>query len=611
MSRIRRLISWVTCTPVAAVTFRPQFDGRGQIPVPVTGMTTGINNRTGERPVRWEINTLQAEGGPRWYSEHQDKFEGDSFLIHARDLYIQGLAALQNKTETDEGSHFSLAGKTNDCLDYIGTSMFTAIYAGIHGMPYAPYNGVGPVPGGSDGGFCPHGETQFVAWHRLYVILYEQLLGSEVQRVASEYSGHQNSSAYEKAAKVFRVPYWDWAANAQLPPSCTMENITVKGPRGPLTLRNPLYSYRWPTYPLNQSQFPGSENWPSETTRASDGRGDFSPDAVNSNLADVEDELKDLVYRTFTSAESYDQMSSMLDQTGVSLEAPHNIIHNAVGGSYASLDITAFDALFMLHHANIDRLAALWTAIHLNATYQSESYATIGLYGTARGDNITAASPLKPFFRANGRSFHTGLTAPSLAPFGYTYPELAEWDRRDVLDPEQRRKAVITHINKLYGSGNGPNDTRTNSFAPFLNPPGEEEWFVHLAINRSILSLPCTINVHLRDNNHLAGRVALLGMPKQGPAYAEIALQRAIRRLGPGIATGSHSAVEQALRSQLRVDVVTEAGSNANIEDITGLELHLAAVTVVSRSSEYEFPKYGNMSVYAKVFLDRVHDENA
>lgn len=123
----------------------------------------------------------------------------------------------------------------------------------------------------------------------------KQVLGQEIQNIASKYHGHQNASAYKHAAQVFRIPYWDWAASARLPPSCAQQNITVNGPHGPLTLRNPLYSYRWQTYPLNQSQFPGSGDWPAETTRASNGKEDFSLGAVNANLTKVADELRDLV----------------------------------------------------------------------------------------------------------------------------------------------------------------------------------------------------------------------------------------------------------------------------------------------------------------------------
>ena len=35
-------------------------------PFPVTGLTTGINNLTGERPARQDIDVLQETGGPAW-----------------------------------------------------------------------------------------------------------------------------------------------------------------------------------------------------------------------------------------------------------------------------------------------------------------------------------------------------------------------------------------------------------------------------------------------------------------------------------------------------------------------------------------------------------------
>ncbi|KAI2468351.1 Di-copper centre-containing protein [Annulohypoxylon bovei var. microspora] len=547
-----RLIPWALCVPTTALPTGYQFDGQAHKPIPVTGMTTGINNRTGERPARWEINALQHEGGPRW------------------DLYIQGLAVLQNRTDTDERSHFSIAG--------------------IHGMPYAPYNGLGPVPGGSGGGFCPHGEAQFVAWHRPYLALYEshnpnpqQILGSEIQRIAAQYTDRRNSSAYREAARAFRLPYWDWATDAQLPPSCAARNVTVNGPRGSLTLRNPLYSYRWPTYPLNQTQFPGSAGWANETTRASDGKSDFSLDVVNSNLAAVAGQLTDQVYRTFAYAETYDQMSSMADPKGLSLEAAHNVVHNAVGGSFASIDITAFDSLFMLHHANLDRLAALWQAAHPDDTYQSQPYATGGLYATARGENITAESPVKPFYRADGKSFYTGVSASSVEAFGYTYPELKGWGSGEG-DRGVGRGAVLSRINSLYGSGVG-DDNEANSAG--------EEWFVEVAINRSELELPCNVNIHVGGT--FAGRVALLGMPMHGLAHAEIPLQRAIKEVCSN--TTDRATVETILLQQLRIEINKGSGVTIDAKDVAGLEVNLAVIDIVSRSSETELTKYGSKRV--------------
>ncbi|KAI0377011.1 Di-copper centre-containing protein [Hypomontagnella monticulosa] len=538
----RGLILWVSYMPISVLTSRLQYGNETQQPIPVTGMTTGFNNRTGKYPARWEINSLQAEGGPRW------------------DLYIQGLAALQKKTETDEQSHFGIAG--------------------IHGMPYAPYNGVGPVPGGSGGGFCPHGETQFIAWHRTYVALYEQTLGSEIQHIASDYGRHRNASAYREAALTFRLPYWDWATNPQLPLSCVQENITVNGPRGPLTLHNPLYSYKWQTYPLNQSQFPNSQNWSSQTTRASDGHGDFSPDVVNKNLADVAGQIKDQVYRTFAYAETYDQMASMADPAGFSFEAPHNLVHNAVGGLFASVDITAFDALFMLHHANVDRLAALWTAVHPDATHQSHSYASGGLYATAKGTNVTAGGPLKPFYRSDGKSFHTGLSVESIESFGYTYPELIT--PLKLRDPGQKKRIVVSRINKLYGTAS--------------SGVGGREWFAQVAVNRSELQLPCNIDIYVGDS--FASRMALLDMPKHGVAHANIPLRRPIE--GLGLNRGSEtdrSQVESLLHKQLEVKVTKGNGYPIDANEVLSLELNLVVMDVTPHSSKSEFPKYWNKIV--------------
>ncbi|KAI1106590.1 Di-copper centre-containing protein [Jackrogersella minutella] len=549
MSIIRRLIIWAAYGPRAVLTAQPQLDDQARQPIPVTGMTTGINNRTGERPARQEINILQNEGGPPW------------------DLYIQGLAALQNKTETDELSHFSIAG--------------------IHGLPHAPFNGVGPVPGGSGGGFCPHGETQFVSWHRPYVALFEQVLGAEVQRIAAQYSDHQNVSAYRDAGRVFRLPYWDWVLNPRLPPSCAQENITVNGPLGSLTIRNPLYSYRWQTYPLNQTQFPGSANWPGETTRASDGKSDFSLEVVNANIAAVAHQLRDQVYHTFANASTYDQMSSMADPAGISFEASHNLIHNAVGGSFASIDMTAFDSLFMLHHTNLDRLAAVWAAIHPNATYQSRSYSSGGLYAQARGENITAESPVKPFYRADGKSFHTGISVASLHPFGYTYPELTELGSQE---KTKGREAVISRINALYGGNCSVDDTYLRG----------EEWFVKITANRSELELPCNIDVYVGGT--FAGRMALLEMPTHGLAHAEIPLQRAVRDLGSS--TTDRAATGRVLLQQLRVRIEKDNGFTTDAKNIASTELKLAAMDVIHRSSESELIKYGNKSVYTGILLD-------
>jgi hypothetical protein len=50
---------------------------------------------------------------------------------------------------------------------------------------------------------------------------------------------------YMDAARSLRQPYWDWASQPSLPAAVTSVNVTVNSPKGPLTIPNPLYSYRF------------------------------------------------------------------------------------------------------------------------------------------------------------------------------------------------------------------------------------------------------------------------------------------------------------------------------------------------------------------------------
>jgi tyrosinase len=48
----------------------------------------------------------------------------------------------------------------------------------------------------------------------------------------------------------------------------------------------------------------------------------------------------------------------------VQFEIAHNTIHYLVGGrhkySLSTLEYSAFDPLFFLHHSNVDRIFAIW-----------------------------------------------------------------------------------------------------------------------------------------------------------------------------------------------------------------------------------------------------------
>ncbi len=103
----------------------------------------------------------------------------------------------------------------------------------------------------------------------------------------------------------------------------------------------------------------------------------------------------------------------------------------------------------MLHHANVDRLVALWQAIHYNSSMFAVTGVSTGQFGTPSGTLITADSPLKPFFDRSG-NFHTSNSVRDIRSLGYTYPELlGDWS----MTSEELASSVRAQVNALYGEG--------------------------------------------------------------------------------------------------------------------------------------------------------------
>jgi tyrosinase len=72
-------------------------------------------------------------------------------------LLILGLKNLEGQDASNSTSYYQIAG--------------------IHGMPYKPWNGVGSTTNWQStsgfGGYCTHSSILFLTWHRPYLALYE------------------------------------------------------------------------------------------------------------------------------------------------------------------------------------------------------------------------------------------------------------------------------------------------------------------------------------------------------------------------------------------------------------------------------------------------------
>ncbi|OHW90690.1 tyrosinase 2 [Colletotrichum incanum] len=215
--------------------------------IPIIGVRSGINTRTGEMPIRRDINSLYNERGMQW------------------DLYIGALAAMQDANETDPTSYFQVAG--------------------IHGQPYIAWSGGGPQTG-AEAGYCPHNVchlsrrqhididqlvpskhclapgiaatsrfTRLVQpFHKLRFPLLgltplQQVLVHQAKLIAISYP-EPYKQKYVEAAESLRIAYWDWAADHHVPPVTVMPTVvinkTVSGKIQPTAVQNPLYRFKYP-----------------------------------------------------------------------------------------------------------------------------------------------------------------------------------------------------------------------------------------------------------------------------------------------------------------------------------------------------------------------------
>ncbi|PVF98760.1 Di-copper centre-containing protein [Serendipita vermifera] len=348
------------------------------------------------------------------------------------DLYLLGLNRFQNADSKDPLSYYQVAG--------------------IHGRPYVAWDGVASngKNNGREGGYCIHGTNLFPTWHRPYLALYEQALTKHVKDIANEYTGPEKAK-YVAAAAKFRIPYWDWAANGDLPDYVSIEKeVTVHGPKGPKKFPNPLFSYAFKgdlsTWADGIRDSQGrvtkaeEEKWEARSATLRMPRGVKGQEI--SDTTRLERELQgaraDPRIRTFNllNARSYETIAGTNTQNGL-LESLHNVMHVMVGGDgHMSVpDYAAFDPVFWLHHCNVDRIYALWQALHPEIRKENAMNPT------------DANVPLKPFRHPQGQ-FWTSAQSWDTRAFNYTYPELAQWGQ---LTPEAKATSLRDHVITVYG----------------------------------------------------------------------------------------------------------------------------------------------------------------
>jgi tyrosinase len=169
---------------------------------------------------------------------------------------------------------------------------------------------------------CQHGTWFFLAWHRMFIYYFEQIVRAAVVQAGGSAD--------------WSLPFWDYGAGGQ--------QATL-----PVGFRNPTVN--------------GSPNPLFVSQRAS---------GINAGLAlspAVASATRALRASRFVGTSEFGggitAVAQFSNGTGQVENQPHNVIHDAVGGNgglMADPDAAAADPIFWIHHANIDRLWFMWSS---------------------------------------------------------------------------------------------------------------------------------------------------------------------------------------------------------------------------------------------------------
>ncbi|KAF7290719.1 Di-copper centre-containing protein [Mycena indigotica] len=396
--------------------------------------------------------------------------------------------------------HFSLYVQALQKMFVDDQADITSFFAigGIHGLPYNSWNGAGeePVDPNAWQGYCTHANLLFPTWHRPYVALMEQVLQRTAITIAETYT--VNKEEFKKAAMELRQPFWDWAADALPPPEVISKDyVDIIGPDGEkVPVPNPLRRYTF--HPIDPSfQDTTFEKWGTTirhpTTMGADAKDNVDgPRGLIATLNQTYPKRKLNTYFTLTRLHTWPEFSNKASGNKAlanSLETIHDGVHDNLGGlgpgHMGHPAVAGFDPIFWLHHCNVDRQLALWSAVN-HGVWVTKGQAGRGTWTLPQDAPIDGKTALTPFWKSADdtatpywTSADDGNAGLATAPLGYTYPD---FNGLDMGNPQQVKIHIRQHIEKLYGSLGGfeiPQPVAAN------HGPAVADWTVRVQIKQA------------------------------------------------------------------------------------------------------------------------------
>lgn len=250
-------------------------------------------------------------------------------------------------------------------------------------------------PNSSSGRNAAHTGPSFLPWHRWVLILLE----NHLQRVL----GDQD----------FGLPYWDWAADGELPQdqqnnSDIWSDNCMGGIDSPVS-SGPFRDGEWQVNMEGTTQ-PGS----STPVLLAANRGLQRSAGMNLifNMLPTKDQVKDAVHRNkpnviYDTSPWNGSSDGFRNELEGWINAPrlHNLVHVWIGGDM-ELSTSPNDPIFYLNHCNVDRVWAGWQDMHDNSSYLPDSNESSALLRHRINDRlleITESSLFDPIYEGSVR----------------------------------------------------------------------------------------------------------------------------------------------------------------------------------------------------------------
>ncbi|MCJ1229614.1 hypothetical protein MMC12_006283 [Toensbergia leucococca] len=461
---------------------------------------------------------------------------------------------------------------------------------------------------------------QFLAQDQADILSYYQIavLWSIAQKIARQYPISLRGK-YIAAAQNLRLTYWDWAINPTMPAIVNSPMINVTSPQGPTFMVNPLYNYTFHPQPSASDFPPDQPATYHSTVRGPDSAGQSQPDMVNKQLAANGQAFQTLTYQLLAAESDYAPFSNTgyFDSRGNrynSLENMHNVIHSIVGsgGHMSDIPFAGFDPIFWLHHANVDRLFAIWQALYPDS-YTTPEVDPYGTFTNKPGETEDINTALTPFHSDNASTLYTSATVRSTKHFGYTYPEVSDWK----VTPSQLSSNVRANVNAIYNpTGSIAQRSlhpRNNTQAPSTSSQNATsyQYFVNIRVNKFALATSFFIHFYFGPVppspttwSYAPNLIATFSiLTTSNPrtittttlTYGQIPLNHVLP------ADLSPTCIIPLLKQQLNWRVQLVDGSVVDVGDVAGLSCWVVGQQVVAREREDAFPGFGEWQVFGEV----------